>query len=406
MGRASDRGATQQATVSLTPGTHLDRYDVGALVGVGGQSPTITMPAMTVAGMILGTAAYMSPEQTAGLPADRRSDVWAFGAVLFEMLTGRRAFAGADVAMTRTAVMRHEPDWSALPATVPPTAAAVLRRCLQKDRRQRVGDVRLALDGAFETIAPPTVSPAESQAARARLVWISLAVALFAAAALPIPALRHLAETSMPEIRTDIVTPPTDQPESFALSPDGREIVFVASGDGASRLWLRSLASTTAQPLAGTEGARLPFWSPDGRSVGFFAAGALKRLDIGGGSNRTGSGDLYLKLASGVGVEERLVASDQTKVANSWSPDGRFLRYGSQDPQTGTDLWVVPMVGDRTPPLVGLPVKRLGPLSVYLASSDGTKLIGARILVDDGGQPRWRSDSRAPFYRRAGTRFC
>ena len=105
--------------------------------------------------------------------------------------------------------------------------------------------------------------------------------------ALAIPTVRHLRETpppAPPETRAEIVTPATDDPTSFALSPDGRQIVFVASGDGASRLWLRSLAATTAQPLPGTEGATFPFWSPDSRSVGFFAGSALKRLDLGGGA--------------------------------------------------------------------------------------------------------------------------
>ena len=119
---------------------------------------------------------------------------------------------------------------------------------------------------------------------------VAFAVAVLAAVALAIPAVRYLRETpppAPPETRVEIVTPATDQPASFALSPDGRQIVFVASGDGASRLWLRSLATTTAQPLAGTEGATYPFWSPDSRSVGFFAGNALKRLDLGGGAPQT-----------------------------------------------------------------------------------------------------------------------
>ena len=151
--------------------------------------------------------------------------------------------------------------------------------------------MRLALEGAFETAAPQTTASAASSAtartagvdggARRRRAWLIVALA--------IPAVRHLRETPPvpPETRVEIVTPATDQPTSFALSPDGRQIVFVASGDGASRLWLRSLATTTAQPLAGTEGARYPFWSPDGRSVGFFAGRALKRLDLGGGAPQT-----------------------------------------------------------------------------------------------------------------------
>src|SRR5882762_5023441 len=127
------------------------------------QSPTITTPAMTQAGMILGTAAYMSPEQAKGRTVDKRSDVWAFGAVLYEMVTGRRAFEGDDVSDTLARILLKEPDWTALPAAVPPAVVTVLRRCLQKDRKQRVrdiGDVSLALEGAFETAVPETAAPA------------------------------------------------------------------------------------------------------------------------------------------------------------------------------------------------------------------------------------------------------
>jgi len=253
------------------------------------NSPTLSMAA-TQAGMILGTAGYMSPEQAEGRTVDRRTDVWAFGAVLYEMLTGRRAFHAADVSDTLAAVLMKEPDWTALPATVPPAVVTVLRRCLQKDRKQRVrdiGDVSLALEGAFETAAPQTTSSATSSAPGGRLAWVAFAVAVLGMVALAIPALRYLRETPPPEMRVDIVTPATDDPTSFALSPDGRQIVFVASGDGASRLWLRSLATTTAQPLAGTEGARFPFWAPDGRGIGFFAGNTLKRLDLGGGAPQT-----------------------------------------------------------------------------------------------------------------------
>jgi hypothetical protein len=164
----------------------------------------------------------------------------------------------------------------------------VLRVCLQKDPRQRaqaIGDVRLALEGAFETAAPTSTASARSAAPRGRLAWMTaLAVAAVVIIALAIPAVRYLRETAPPETRTEINTPATDQPTSFALSPDGRQIVFAASGDGGSRLWLRSLAATAAQPLAGTEGGRFPFWSPDGRSIGFFNANTLMRLDLTGGA--------------------------------------------------------------------------------------------------------------------------
>ena len=244
------------------------------------MSPTITTPAMTQAGMILGTAAYMSPEQARGKPVDTRADIWAFGAVLFEMLTGKRAFPGEDITDTLAAVVRAEPDWGALPADLPSAVRAYLTRCLQKDPRQRVqaiGDVRLALTGAFETAMPQGTTTATSATPRGRLVWMALlASAAVVIVSLAVPTLQHLRETPPPETRTEIVTPVTDQPTSIALSPDGQQIVFVASDDGGSRLWLRFLATTTAQPLAGTEGATDPFWSPDSRAIGFFAAGCAE----------------------------------------------------------------------------------------------------------------------------------
>jgi eukaryotic-like serine/threonine-protein kinase len=251
------------------------------------NSPTITSPAMTQAGIILGTAAYMAPEQAKGKPVDKRADIWAFGAVLYEMLTGQRAFTGEDTTDTIVAVVSREPNWSALPPDTPPAIRRLLRRCLEKDRKRRLADAadaRLEIEDALTAPAAEPMWAIAAPSARARLPWalvVTLSIALVAgllawAPWRPAPA---LAET-----RVDIVTPPTTATMSFALSPDGRQIVFVASGDGGSRLWLRSLATTTPQPLAGTEGASFPFWSPDGRSIGFFAATALKRLDLGGGA--------------------------------------------------------------------------------------------------------------------------
>ena len=261
---------------------------VGALTAISSMSPTITTPAMTQTGMILGTAAYMSPEQARGKMVDRRADVWAFGAVLFEMLTGRRAFPGDDVSDTLAAVLRAEPDWTQVPRAISPTLLVFLRRTLEKDPRQRVGDirdVRLALDGAFEPAGPPAAATRPSTRG-SRVAWLIAATAVFAVAALALPAVKHLRETSPLETRVDLVTPATSDPVSFALSPDGRQIVFVGSADGGSRLWLRSLSSTSAQPLAGTDGAAYPFWSPDSGSLAFFADGQLKRLDLGGGAPR------------------------------------------------------------------------------------------------------------------------
>jgi serine/threonine protein kinase/roadblock/LC7 domain-containing protein len=265
-------------------------YDANPVSATSSDSPTMASMAATNAGVILGTAAYMSPEQVRGKTVDRRADIWAFGAVLFEMLTGKRAFPGEDLTDTLASVVKLDPQWEAIGESVPSRVRQVLRVCLQKDPRQRaqaMGDVRLALEGAFETAAPqPAVSLPSVK--RRPLSWIvAFTVVLLSAVALSIPAVRYLRETPPPETRVDIVTPATGQPVSFALSPDGRQIVFVASDDKVSRLWLRSLSKTTAQPLTGTDGATYPFWSPDGNSVGFFAGGALKRLDLGGGAPKT-----------------------------------------------------------------------------------------------------------------------
>ncbi len=283
------------------------------------NSPTITSPAMTQAGMILGTAAYMAPEQAKGKAADRRADLWAFGAVLFEMLTGTRAFRGEDVTDTIVSVISKEPDWTRLPAATPAALRRLLTRCLKKDvktRLQAIGDARVQIDellsGAPEDASGVSMAPPTASWRGGRLWMAAFAVASLVAVAVAVPALRHLRETppsAPPETRTEIGTPTTDEPTSFALSPDGRQIVFVASGDGASRLWLRSLGTTTAQPLAGTEGATLPFWSPDGRSVGFFAKGALKRLDLGGSFPQT-------------------LAPVTTGLGGTWSGDGVIVFAG------------------------------------------------------------------------------
>jgi eukaryotic-like serine/threonine-protein kinase len=257
------------------------------------NSPTITSPAMTQAGMILGTAAYMAPEQARGTAVDKRADVWAFGVVLCEMLTGRRLFTGATVSDTIAAVLTREPDWTTLPAATPVPIRKLLRRCLEKDRKRRLTDAgaaRLEIDDALT--APPTANgpsasgaPTTTASSRGQLPWIAaLAVASALIAAMAVPTLRDLRQApppAPPEVRVDITTPATDRPSDFALSPDGRQIVYAAADGRVSRLWLRSLATAAAQPLPDTEGGRSPFWSPDSRSIGFSAAGELKRLDLG-----------------------------------------------------------------------------------------------------------------------------
>ncbi len=254
---------------------------VGAMSPNVSQSPTITSPAlMTGAGMILGTAAYMSPEQAKGKPADARSDIWAFGIVLYEMLTGRSAFSGETMVEVLGGVVKVDPDWTALPHRTPPIMRSLLRRCLQRDRRSRlhaIADARLSIE---EALNEPAIRAAPIPRERK---WRAAAM-LVVIAALTIPAAWYFrsAPADAPEMRLQIVTPPGSL-TSFALSPDGRTLVFTAQG----RLWLRPLESETAQPLAGTEGGTLPFWSPDSRSLGFFAGGQVKRIDLEGALVRT-----------------------------------------------------------------------------------------------------------------------
>jgi len=256
----------------------------GALVDAG-SSPTLTAPVpMTGIGAILGTAAYMSPEQARGQAIDKRTDIWTFGCVLFEMTGGRLAFPGRTLSDTIAAVLERSPDWTALPPATSPSLRRVLARCLEKDPRQRwrdIGDVRLELDDAQASraqtdSAPPKISRTRERAAWALLVAITAAIATAVAISRrpPIPA----------EIRFNILLPRGVAVDfaQLAVSPDGQQIV-VAPSTGFQQptpLWLRSLNSTAWRPLPGTEGASFPFWSPDGRSLGFFADEKLKRLDV------------------------------------------------------------------------------------------------------------------------------
>jgi serine/threonine protein kinase/Tol biopolymer transport system component len=280
------------------------------------ESPTITTPAVTQMGVILGTAAYMSPEQAKGRPADKRSDIWAFGCVLYEMLAGVRVFDGEDMTDTMAAVIRATPDWSRLPSGTPQSIRRLLRRCLEKDRKERlphIGAARLevkealaSLDVEMPAVITPTVittpvaaTPVTTSAVAIPvppsrrggwLGWVVAAIATMAAIALGAMWKggweRQPPGLVLPETYVNIATPPTTDPNTLAIAPDGKRILFTALSDDQPRLWLRSLDSPIARALPGTERARVPFWSPDSRSIGFFADGTFKRLDIDTGSVR------------------------------------------------------------------------------------------------------------------------
>jgi eukaryotic-like serine/threonine-protein kinase len=267
------------------------------------NSPTITSPAMTEIGMILGTAPYMAPEQAKGRAVDKRADIWAFGAVLYEMLTGQRAFAAADVSDTLAAVLRADVRFEALPDETPARVRQVLAACLQRDPTQRVHDIadaRLALDGAFETVAP---TPTGTAPTPRRMLLAVGAAGVVGGGLLALAAVWWSAHTRPPATapveRVSLVAP-ANRPvnlgwypgRSLALSPDGTKLVYVAATTdapaGQSALALRSLDSREVRDLPGTAGARQPFFSPDGRWVAFFTLdGGLKKVSLAGGNPLT-----------------------------------------------------------------------------------------------------------------------
>jgi serine/threonine protein kinase/Tol biopolymer transport system component len=257
-------------------------------------SPTITSPAMTRMGVILGTAAYMAPEQARGRAVDKRADVWAFGCVLFEMLSGARTFDGDDIAETIGAVIHKEPAWNTLPGTTPKRVRLVLERCLERDPKRRlrdVGDVRLALDGAFDAAAPSSdVAPPRSRSTNRRSLMLgAIAGGAFAAVIGTMAwwALRP-APTRVQPVRFSLV-PSSAQPlnlqgffRQIAISPDGTHIAYIAGVE--SQLMIRGIDELDAVPLRGATGG-FPFFSPDGRWIGYFtgASGELKRSSLLGG---------------------------------------------------------------------------------------------------------------------------
>jgi serine/threonine protein kinase/Tol biopolymer transport system component len=301
---AHERGIVHRdlkpANIKITADGVVKVLDFGLATAVAGdgsvadltQSPTITVGG-TGAGVLLGTAPYMSPEQARGQAVDKRTDIWAFGCVLYEMLTGRAAFAGATLADTLAAIVEREPDWAALPPTTPHRLARLLRRCLIKNVRERLRDIGDAIDALDD----PAVTDARDE------VVVPVIRRLFAPNAWTVAAVLMLASWLVydrsaapdPEIPGAVFTvrPPGGTSSGSVasaplISPDGRTLAFIArTPAGQRRLWIRPMNSTVSQQLAGTDGAAAPFWAPDSRSIAFFANGRLSRVDVDTGAVRT-----------------------------------------------------------------------------------------------------------------------
>jgi len=275
------------------------------------NSPTLSLASGTEAGVVLGTAGYMSPEQARGKPVDKLADIWAFGVVLYEMLAGERLFKGEDASETLAAVIKEEPKLDAVPVRV----RHLLRLCLQKDPRKRlrdIADARLLLDNAVPVASEGAVASVHSR--RLKVAWAIAALGgLVALAAVPF-SLAHLREKpSVAEpVRFQISMPEkvTLGGGAFSVSPDGRKLIFAGvAADGTRRLYVRALDSLDARPLQGTEGAGpySPFWSPDSRFVGFSLGNKYMKIDVTGGPPQT------------------LCELPGTLGASAWGPNGLIL---------------------------------------------------------------------------------
>ena len=302
----------------------------GGPASSGENSPTLTI-GMTQAGMILGTASYMAPEQARGKESvDKRADIWAFGVVLYELLTGRRLFTGEDVGEILASVIKEVPDLSAAPPRVLP----LLQRCLEKDPQKRlrdIGDMELLL-------AKPTALPVQTLPTPRHRSWLPWCIAAFLLLALMPANILHFRESPPARTAVRFQIPPPEKasfdPTNLDLSPDGRKLAFTATGaDGRVQVWVRSFDSLDAQPLPGTEGAISVFWSPDSRFLGFGSQGKLRKIDVSGGPPQT-----LCDLPSGI------------LAGGSWGTDGVII-FG-----IGSTISSVPQAGG-----VATSITTLGP---------------------------------------------
>ena len=382
-------------TSSSSPGDATEQLASGL-----DDSPTLNA-SITGTGIIVGTAAYMSPEQARGKTVDRRTDIWSFGCVLYEMISGRRPFQGETVSDVLAAVLRAEPDWRALPSETPAPIHELLRRCFAKDPRQRlrdIGDARIVIEETMSGEVPARVTatdppPTGRTSLRQIVPWVASFVLLVATVVLAILYSR-VNDSSRAAIVSQILPVEGGFDVRLAggpqLSPDGRRLAYLAPGrEGPPVVWVRRLDSTESpSALKGTEGATLPFWSPDGRRIGFFAGRKLMKIEVSGGPPVEVC-DVTLGLGGEWTPDDTILfASSSTSPIFRVSANG-----GKEEPVTALDS-SRQEAGHRLPQL--LPDNRH---FLYQSVSSSPESSGTYVGSLDGGMPKLvlRGNSRAVY---------
>ena len=379
------------------------------------NSPTLTARG-TEMGMILGTAAYMAPEQARGRAVDRRADVWAFGCVFYEMLTGQRAFPGEDVTDTLAAIVRGEPDWKKLPADLPAPVRVLLERCLIKDRADRLPDmsvVRFLMSDPAKSLSgtSPGTTPGTSPRRIAPLVIAAVAVAVVATFAVT----RWLASAGATSTgaltRAALVLPDGHEVGStnllpIALSDDGTRLAYVGLHDGKTRIFVRALADAAPKALEGTEGGEGPFFSPDGQWIGFFAGSKLRKIAVGGAAMQPLTDAPNHR--GGVWSRDGYIYFAPTNTGSIWrvSEDGgAATEVTRKDPTKGEISHRWPHVVQGTSTLLFGVWTGPGVDEASVAvQTIGTP--GHHMLVTGGNAPRFAPKPGLLFYTRVGELFA
>ena len=368
-------------------------------------SKTKTAPShVTNAGHILGTPAYMSPEQTRGEALDKRSDIWSFGCCLYEALTGRRPFKGNSISETLAAVLTAQPDFGALPRVVPRSLRHLLRRCLEKDVRRRlhdISDARIEIEALLERDDLDLVEEDEDRP-RFSSAWIYVGMAVTLAVGWALGRYPGGADVESQPVRRFAIELPTTEPialgsgPALALAPDGRHIVYTARRGSSTELRLRAMDQLTPTALPGTEGATTPFFAPAGEEIGFFAGGKLQTLSLGGlrvraladgpsprGASWGRGGEIVFSRCTVCGLQSVIADSTATRVATSLEEesDERSHRWPSVLPD-GRSALFTSWTGSR--------------FDIEWVSLDSGERL---LLVEDGSYPRFASSGHLVFVR-------